>query len=92
MAIKTEKKLTPEQHKAERIRAYRLKMGQHKLKNRSSKNILSISNPRWDHYNIYRHVSSIQLTEWSKGGNFDAEMELSRRDKCAARRAAKKGN
>ena len=92
MAIKTEKKLTPEQRKAERIRAYRLKMGQHKLKNRSSKNILSISNPRWDHYNIYRHMSRTQLEEWSKGGNFDAEMELNRRNKKAAKRAEKKGN
>lgn len=91
MAVKTEKKLTPEQRRAERVRAYKLKLGQHKLKNRSSKNILSIANPRWDHYNIYRHVSRITLEEWSHNGNFEAEMELERRNRRRDRKELKNG-
>ena len=82
----SEKKISRE----ERIRQYKIKMGAHKLKNRSTKSILSISKPRWDRYNIYRHVSRKQLEEWSASGNFEAEMELNRRIARADRRADNK--
>ena len=84
-------KLTPEQRQAERIRMYNLQMNQHKIKNRSTKTILSISIPRWDRYNVCRHVSKTQLEEWAKNGSFEASQELARRNARAQRRAANKG-
>lgn len=78
-------------NKSERERQYRLQRAAHKLKNRSSKNILSIANPRWDHYNVYTRLSNAVLTDMSKNGNFDAEMELNRRAKKRAKKEQKNG-
>lgn len=71
--------ISPEQRRAEKLRLYKIKQGQHKLKNRSSKNCLNICHPNWQKYNVYRRVSKAILEEWSKSGDFDAEMEISRR-------------
>ena len=59
-----------------------------KLKNRSSKNILKINHVSTR--SIYRTMSRQALEEMSKNGSWDADMELTRRNTRAARRAANK--
>ena len=59
-----------------------------KLKNRSSKNILKINHVSTR--SIYRTMSRQALEEMAKNGNWDADMELTRRNARAARRAANK--
>lgn len=59
-----------------------------KLKNRSSKTILKINHVSTR--SIYRTMSRQALEEMAKNGNWDADMELTRRNARAARRAANK--
>lgn len=81
-----------EQKRAERVRQYKLNAASHKLKNRSSKGPLTISNPRWDRYNFFRSYSRTFLEELSKTGMFEADMELERRNRKRAKKAAKTAN
>lgn len=78
-----------EQNRAERVRQFKLRAASHKLKNRSSKSILTISKPRWDRQNFFRSYSRSFLEELSKKGMFEAEMELERRDRKRAKKEAK---
>lgn len=55
-----------------------------KLKNRSSKNILKINHVSTR--SIYRTMSRMALEEMAKNGNWDADMELTRRKARADRR------
>ena len=60
-----------------------------KLKNRSSKNILKINHVSTR--SIYRTMSRQALEEMSKNGNWDADMELTRRKDRANRRNKNNG-
>lgn len=78
-----------EQQRAERVRQYHIHAASHKLKNRSSKGILTISKPRWDRHNFFRSYSRTFLEELSRIGVFAADMELERRKHKRAKKEAK---
>ena len=72
----------------EKVRQWNLRKGARKLKNRSSKDILRIGHwPR--RMTVYKSMSNAALQELSKNDDFDADMELRRRDKKRAKKAAK---
>lgn len=78
----------PKMSNEEKVRLWNLQKGAHKLKNRSSKSILRIGHwPR--RTTIYKSMSNAALQELSKNDDFDADMELRRRDKKRAKKAAK---
>ena len=73
------KTLTKEQKAADRLKFWKLGRSAHKLKNRSSKDILRIS-----HFNknkIWRCLSGEALKTMAKNDCFDAQQELNRRAK-----------
>lgn len=79
----------PKMTKDERIRQWTLAKGAHKLKNRSSKDILKINH--WPaHPTIYKSMSNAALSELARKNDFEADMELRRRQKKQAKKAAKK--
>lgn len=72
----------------EKVRQWNLRKGARKLKNRSSKDILRIGHwPR--RMTVYKSMSNAALQELSKNDDFEADMELRRRDKKRAKKAAK---
>ena len=72
----------------ETVRQWNLRKGARKLKNRSSKDILRIGHwPR--RMTVYKSMSNAALQELSKNDDFEADMELRRRDKKRAKKAAK---
>lgn len=72
----------------EKVRQWNLRKGARKLKNRSSKDILRIGHwPR--RTTVYKSMSNAALQELSKNDDFEADMELRRRDKKRAKKAAK---
>ena len=78
----------PKMSKDEQVRQWKLQKGAHKLKNRSSKNILRINH--WpQRITIYKSMSNAALQELSKNDDFEADMELRRRDKKRSKKAAK---
>ena len=68
----------------EKLRNYRLRTGAHKLKNRSSKDILRLGH--CNAINIYRSLSGAALLEMSLNGNFEARVEIDRRRKKAEKK------
>lgn len=69
--------MSKEQKAAERLKYWRINRGAHKLKNRSSKDILSIH-----HYNpnkIWKSFSNDALQKFVQNDCFDAQQELNRR-------------
>lgn len=78
--------MSKEQKAAERLKYWRINRGAHKLKNRSSKNILSIH-----HYNpnkVWKSFSNDVLQKMAKNESYDAQQELNRR---ARKRDKKEG-
>lgn len=80
----------PKVSKEEKVRQWKLAKGAHKLKNRSSKDILKIGH--WPtKMTIFKSMSNAALQEMSRQEVFEADMEISRREKKAAKKA-EKGN
>lgn len=78
----------PKMSKDEKVRQWKLQKGARKLKNRSSKDILRIGHwPR--RMTIYKSMSNAALQELSKNDDFEADMELRRREKKRSKKVAK---
>lgn len=78
----------PKMSKDEKVRQWKLQKGAHKLKNRSSKDILRIGH--WPkRLTIYKSMSNAGLQELSKNDDFEADMELRRREKKRSKKTAK---
>ena len=71
----------------DRLKYWKIARGARKLKNRSSKSILTIV-----HYNgnkIWKSMSNEFLNELSKNGSFDATQEINRRNRKKNRKIDK---
>lgn len=72
----------------ERIKQYDQAKSAHKLKNRSSKNVLTLAHVNLDTSRIYRSYSRLALEQMRSNGDFYADMELTRRDKKSKKKSA----
>lgn len=81
----------PKMSKEEKVRQWKLSNGAHKLKNRSSKDIMKIGH--WPKkITVFKSMSNAALQELSRQEVFEADMELSRRQKKAAKKVTKEAN
>lgn len=76
---KEEKWLDPE-----KLRIFRIRKGQRKPKNRSSKDILRLTH--CNNLNSYKSMSGEALKEIAKNGDFAARVELDRRNRKHAKK------
>lgn len=86
MAENTEDKKDKPFLDPERLRYYRLKKASHKLKNRSSKDILRINH--CNNLKSYKSLSNEALKQMSNNGDFEARVEIDRRNKKRAKKSA----
>lgn len=68
----------------EKLRYFRIRRGAHKLKNRSTKDILRIGHCN-NRNKIWRSLSGEALLDMMKNGNFEARVEIDRRRRMAAK-------
>lgn len=69
----------------DKLRAFRIRRGARKLKNRSSKDILRIGHCN-NRNKIWRSLSGAALLDMMKNGTFEARVEIDRRRKRAEKR------
>ena len=69
----------------EKLRFHKLRVGAHKLKNRSSKDILRIGHCN-NRNKIWKSFSGAALLDMMKSGAFEARVEIDRRRKRAEKR------
>lgn len=82
--------MTKEQKAADRLKFWKLGRSAHKLKNRSSKDILRISH--FSKNKIWRCLNNASLKEMAKNDCFDAQQELNRRARKRDQKEDKKNS